>query len=62
MKAIKKTKSKQDVWLKVLSEYCGCKPSYNGNMPCDNGLVCDRCMTEEVQKIYRKQLKKYGLA
>ena len=56
------SKSKQDIWLKVLSEYCGCKPSYGGNMPCDNGLVCDRCMTEEVQKIYRKQLKKYGLA
>lgn len=56
------SKSKQEVWLKVLSEYCGCNPSYGGNMPCDNGVVCDRCMTEEVQKIYREQLKKYGLA
>ena len=50
------SKRKQDIWLKVLSEYCGCNPSYGGNMP------CDRCMTEEVQKIYRKQLKKHGLA
>ena len=45
-----------NAWDAVLREFCGCYPDAEGNRPCDNGALCDRCMTEEIQKIYKKRL------
>lgn len=45
------------LWDKVLKEYCHCYPDAVGNRPCDNGCLCDRCMSEEVKEIYHSLLK-----
>lgn len=45
-------------WDKTLKEYCHCHADAVGNRPCDNGAVCDRCMTEEVQEVYKSILAK----
>lgn len=34
--------------------YCGCYTDSNGNRPCDNGVLCDRCMREDAQKMWKK--------
>ena len=44
-------------WDTVLRNFCGCYPDAEGDRPCDNGAICDRCMTKEVQEIYRAALK-----
>lgn len=43
-------------WDKVLREYCGCHEDAVGNRPCDNGAICDRCMTKDVQEVYQSLL------
>ena len=45
------------IWDKVLRDFCGCYPDVVGNRPCDNGALCDRCMTKEVRGIYRDLLR-----
>ena len=45
------------IWDKVLRDFCGCYPDVVGNRPCDNGALCDRCMTKEVQETYRDLLR-----
>lgn len=32
----------------------GCYPDANGNMPCENGVVCDRCITREAMEEWLK--------
>lgn len=31
-----------------LSEICHCYADENGNRPCDNGAICDRCEQQEI--------------
>ena len=31
------------LWVRFLGERFGCYPDAVGNMPCDNGRVCDKC-------------------
>lgn len=47
-----------ETWDKVLRDFCGCYADADGNRPCDNGVLCDRCMTKEVQETYQSLLKK----
>lgn len=49
-------KDKQAIWTSVLKDCCKCYPDYNGNMPCDNGRVCDKCSADWVQKEYIRRL------
>ncbi len=37
-----------------LSAYCGCYADCEGNRPCDNGCLCDRCMTKEMQEAWKR--------
>lgn len=37
-----------------LNQYCGCYTDEEGNRPCDNGCLCDRCMTHEAQELWEK--------
>ena len=46
-----------NLWDKVLREYCHCYPDIVGNRPCDNGCLCDRCMSKDVKEIYNSLLK-----
>lgn len=43
-----------NLYSQFLASYCGCYPDSEGNRPCDNGLLCDRCMTKEAQEIWQK--------
>ena len=33
-----------------LDRYCDCHEDKVGNRPCDNGYICDKCMTIEIWK------------
>ena len=46
-----------ELWEQVLRDYCHCYPDAVGNRPCDNGLICDICMTKEIEAIYKSLLK-----
>lgn len=35
--------SEEAIHLKYLAEVFNCRPDTEGNMPCDNGTLCDRC-------------------
>lgn len=37
-----------------LDRYCGCHGDAEGNRPCDNGACCDRCMTDEMIKLWKE--------
>lgn len=55
-------KTKQDVWVSLLGQYCHCYPDDEGCMPCDNGMPCDRCMyNDALQKAYEAELNKLGI-
>lgn len=41
-------------WTEFLANYCHCYPNAVGNMPCDNGMYCDRCMTKEAKEMWEK--------
>ena len=55
------------LWLETLRDYCHCVPDAVGNMPCDNGMLCDRCCEPDVFAVYsakveaaeRKQLSNF---
>lgn len=51
------TKKSNEIWDKVLREYCHCYSDAVGNRPCDNGALCDRCMGKDVQEIYESLMK-----
>lgn len=46
------------IWLETLAETCHCYPDEIGNMPCDNGCLCDRCCADWVQDVYKSKLTK----
>lgn len=37
-----------------LSRFCGCYENEIGNRPCDNGAPCDKCMTDEMIKLWKE--------
>lgn len=37
-----------------LSRFCGCYKDEVGNRPCDNGCMCDKCMTPEFEKLWKE--------
>ena len=39
-----------DSWINFLMDELKCYADENGNRPCDNGAICDRCSTEEIYK------------
>lgn len=40
-------------WVEFMAE-CGiCHEDAIGNMPCDNGLVCDKCHEDGIQSMYK---------
>lgn len=41
---------------KFLSEELHCYTDQNGNRPCDNGMMCDKCMTDEIMENFNKKL------
>lgn len=45
------------LWLETLREYCHCVPDAAGNMPCDNGAICDRCYSHDVIAVYNTKLE-----
>lgn len=46
------------IWLETMAETCHCYPDEVGNMPCDNGCLCDRCCADWVQDVYKSKLTK----
>ena len=45
------------LWLETLREYCHCVPDAAGNMPCDNGAICDKCYGPDVIAVYNAKLE-----
>ena len=45
------------LWLETLREYCHCVPDAAGNMPCDNGVPCNRCYEPDVSAVYAAKLE-----
>ena len=39
-------------WVKYLESHDICFSDLDGNMPCDNGAICDKCQSEEIQRDY----------
>lgn len=37
-----------------LDRFCGCHEDKVGNRPCDNGCMCDKCMTPELEKLWKE--------
>lgn len=52
---------KRAVWISVLKDLCYCTPDYQGNMPCDEGVECDKCSANWVLDEYYKRLLLAGL-
>ncbi|HZK25111.1 MAG TPA: hypothetical protein VFC74_06955 [Oscillospiraceae bacterium] len=50
------------IWLETLAECCRCYPDKQGNMPCDNGRLCDACEQEWVQEVYQQKKRKDAAA
>lgn len=51
--------NKKMTYDQFISTYCGCKADHYGNRPCDYGMLCDKCMTEDMQNLWEK-IKKEG--
>lgn len=51
-----------DLWIEMVGKYCNCYPDENGNMPCDNGRLCDECYADkDLEKAWLEELKKRGI-
>lgn len=44
-------------WTRFLIDHAICHPDEIGNMPCDNGMICDRCSADWIQEEYEEWLK-----
>ena len=44
-------------WDEFLNVEFGCYADENGNHPCDNGALCDRCSDEKTYEEFYKQIK-----
>ena len=49
-------KQRQRIWLSIVYNTCGCTPDTHGNMPCDNGAVCDRCSAPDIKALYEAEI------
>lgn len=45
-----------DTWDNFLVDELKCYADENGNHPCDNGAVCDRCSDEKIYENFRKKI------
>ncbi len=43
---------KNVTYSEFLAIFCNCHPDAEGNRPCDNGCLCDKCMTAEAQEVW----------
>ena len=43
-------------WDEFLNVEFGCYADENGNRPCDNGALCDRCSDEKTYEEFYKQI------
>ena len=43
-----------DLWTKFRAEMYGCRPDENGNCPCDYGMPCDKCQTDEACELFKQ--------
>lgn len=41
------------LWEEFLDSYCDCHVDEYGNRPCDNDILCDRCMTSAAMELYK---------
>ena len=55
------TKQLIKAWDEFLSVEFGCYTDENGNRPCDNGAVCDRCSDEKIYENFCKKNRNWGL-
>ena len=44
-------------WDDYLKKAYNCHPDCNGNRPCDNGMLCDRCHDEAGQAFVASLMK-----
>ena len=51
------TKQLIEAWDEFLSVEFGCYADKNGNRPCDNGALCDRCSDEKFYKFFREKIR-----
>ena len=42
-------------WNEFLEKECNCYADEFDNRPCDNGAMCDRCLTAEKEKEFREK-------
>lgn len=45
-------------WVGFLEENNICHRDCEGNMPCDNGVVCDKCQADWVDKLWKENINK----
>ena len=50
------TKQLIKAWDEFLNTEFGCYADENGNRPCDNGALCDRCSDEKINKFFREKI------
>ena len=50
---------KNRLWLETIREVNGCVPNIYGNMPCDEGMECDRCSSRTTELVYQKKLMEH---
>ena len=46
-----------NTWDEFLNVEFGCYADENGNRPCDNGALCDRCSDEKFYKFLREKIR-----
>ena len=51
------TKQLIKAWDEFLNVEFGCYADENGNRPCDNGALCDRCSDEKFYKFFREKIR-----
>ena len=51
------TKQLIEAWDEFLNVEFGCYTDENGNRPCDNGTLCDRCSDEKFYKFFREKIR-----
>lgn len=43
-----------NLWEEFRAEMYGCRADENGNCPCDYGMICDRCQTDEACELFKQ--------
>lgn len=50
-----KDKALLKAWNEFLEKECNCYADEFDNRPCDNGAICDKCLTAEKEKEFREK-------